>query len=354
MSESARARHLLLVAARRWAACLAAAALLSVLAVGCGRRQPEVGPADTATDANGGSAPEGSTARRDAATGTTSSASGEPRKRSKETIFDELSPYGRVTVIDKDNRRCLLFDDGGEQTCLDLSDPDRVVHEYMRFMAVSLLFVRDAPRTLMVGLGGGAATRLLIPHVAGLKLDIVELNPVVAQVAKDFFDVQPSDRLAIHVADGRKFLQETKERWDMVWLDAYGSAAIPFPLATTEFMHAVAERVEPGGALVSNIWYRNDKLFRAMLRTIHEHFPFIYVFKGVESVNGIVVATRQSPAPTCQAIRERARATAKSYGFRFDFEEAPKRCETLEKYDLQSVPVLRDAAPKEFEALGEL
>jgi spermidine synthase len=166
--------------------------------------------------------------------------------------------------------------------------------------------------------------------------------------------VQESDRLKIHVADGRKFLEQSKERWDMVWLDAYGSAAIPFPLATVEFVQALADRVEPDGAVVSNIWYRNDKLFRAMLRTLHEKFPAMYVFKGKESVNGIVVGTRQSPAPSCKTIQERARATAKSYGFRFDFEEAPARCETIDKYDLTTVPVLRDANPKEFEALGEL
>jgi spermidine synthase len=248
----------------------------------------------------------------------------------------------------------LEFDDGGEQTCIDLDDPERVVHEYLRFMVVGLLFVRDDPRTLMVGLGGGATPRVLLPHVPGLRMDVVELNPVVARVAHDFFGVQESERLKIHLGDGRKFMEESKERWDLVMLDAYGSAAIPFPLATTEFFRAVAERVEPTGAVVSNIWYRNDKLFRAMVRTIHEQFPAMYVFKGKESVNGIVVATRQSPAPTCQTIQQRAKATAKGYGFRFDFEEAPARCEPIEKYDLASVPVLRDANQREFDALGEL
>ena len=119
-------------------------------------------------------------------------------------------------------------------------------------------------------------------------------------------------------------------------------------------MRTVAERLEPGGAVVSNVWYRNDKIFRAMIRTFHEVFPNIYVFKGIKSVNGIVVATRVSPAPSCDAIKAKARASAKGYGFNFDFTVAPGQCTTLAAYKLSDVPVLEDAKEAVFKSLGAL
>jgi spermidine synthase len=217
-----------------------------------------------------------------------------------------------------------------------------------------LLFAKTGPRLLMVGLGGGSLVRALLPHDPSMRMDVVELNPVVVDVAKQFFAIEPSDRLAIHVGDGREFVQKATKRWDLILLDAYGDDYIPFPLTTVEFVRSLAERLEPNGAVVSNVWYRNDKIFRAMIRTFREVFPNIYVFKGVKSVNGIVVATRVAPAPSCAAIQQRARDSAKGYGFNFDFLEAPGRCTTLEAYKLDDVPVLEDAKESVFKSLGAL
>jgi len=276
------------------------------------------------------------------------------RKGPKGMIFDTDSPYGRIMIVDRKDERCLMFSDEGEQTCMNVKNPDVVVHEYVRFMSAGLLFVRQAPRTLMVGLGGGALIRLLLPHDPGARMDVIELNPGVVQVAKDFFHVEPSDRLALHVGDGREYLKSSKDHWDLMWLDAYGEDYIPFPLTTIEFVKLLADHLEPDGAVVANIWYRNDKLFRSMLHTYHEVFPSMYVFKGIDSVNGIVVAMRGKSPPTCDAVMQRAKSSAKGYGFSFDVEVPAKQCTTIDKYKLDDVPVLDDSKEAVFKSLGAL
>ena len=307
---------------------------------------PETGPDGTGTATSSSAAPRASASVVPSSTG---------KPGAKETIvFDQTSPFGRVYVVDYPDRRCLQFSDGGEQSCMDMKDPERVVHEYVRFMSVGLLFAKSAPRTLMVGLGGGSLVRTLLPRDPGMHLDVVELNPMVVDVAQKFFAIQPSDRLAIHVGDGREYVQKATSKWDLILLDAYGDDYIPFPLTTVEFVRSVADKLDPNGAVVSNVWYRNDKIFRAMIRTFHEVFPNIYVFKGIKSVNGIVVATRAAPAPSCAAIKDKARAAAKSYGFNFNFEEAPTRCTTVEAYNLKDVPLLQDGKEDAFKALGAL
>jgi spermidine synthase len=344
-------------------AVLGALAGLGLGGAACGPHRSGAPPADavaTSAPETGpeSSAPSGGTGSSAVATARPSGSvvpSSTLKPGAKENIvFDETSPYGRVYVVDYPDRRCLQFSDGGEQSCMDMKAPEHVVHEYVRFMSVGLLFAKSAPRTLMVGLGGGSLVRTLLPHDPGMHMDVVELNPMVVDVAEKFFAIQPSDRLTIHVGDGREFIRKATSKWDLVLLDAYGDDYIPFPLTTVEFVRSVAEKLDPNGAVVSNVWYRNDKIFRAMIRTFHEVFPNIYVFKGIKSVNGIVVATRGTPALTCDAIKDKARAAAKGYGFNFDFQEPTTRCTTVEAYKLSDVPLLQDGKEDAFKALGAL
>jgi spermidine synthase len=340
-------------------AVLAAFALATPACSGRGRDNTPVETATVATDpgpttpspaetATGAALPDAADPTRESFVSPTI------RPRGTGKVFEEQSPFGRVTVLDKPDRRCLLFEDGGEQTCMDLARPSRVVHEYMRFMAVGVLFVKPAPRTLMIGLGGGAAIRMLMPRDPGMRMDIVDINPTVVKVAKEYFGVPDSPRLAIHVADGRKFVDESAERWDLVMLDAYGAEAVPFPLATVEYARSIAAHMSPGGAVVSNIWYRNDKLFRALLRTWREAFPAMYVFKGIESVNGIVVGSLESPAPSCAELTARAKERAPGYDFPFELSTPTARCTTLDAYKLDDVPIISDSKPDEFKKLGAM
>lgn len=319
--------------------------------------------AGTTARPNGGASAGGAAATPASSTAASPSPIGTPtaagtfanipgRKGPQGMVFDTDSPYGRVMVVDRKSMRCLMFADDAEQTCMDLADPDYFIHEYVRLMAVSLLFVHPGPRTLMIGLGGGSVIRLLVPHDPALHMDVVELDPVVVQVAQDFFAVKPSDRVAVHVADGRSYLKTSKENWDLILLDAYGDKDLPFALATEEFIRLVAAHLDREGAVVANIFDTNDRLFRAMLRTYHEVFPSLYVFKGLESGNAIVVGTRAKAPPTCDAIKEQAKRADGIYKFSFDLQMSARRCRPIEETALNDVPTLQDAKESEFKSLS--
>lgn len=270
-------------------------------------------------------------------------------------LFVGDSPYGKVVVHQTGSRRCLSFsDDTGEQTCIDMDRPGRVVHEYVAFLSVGLAFLPRSPNIAMIGLGGGAAARMFLGHDPAARMDVVELNPLVVKVAQEYFNVAPSERLRLHTADGRAFMQQSTASWDMIVLDAFGDDFIPFPLATAEFLSLLTLRLPADGVVVSNLWYRNDRLFRAMLATYRSVFPSVFVFRGVQSGNAIVVATSASPAPTCENVLARTRTDAPRYQFPFDFVAPARQCEPAAVYDNTDVPVLHDDRRAEFDALGRL
>lgn len=55
---------------------------------------------------------------------------------------------------------------------------------------------------LMVGLGGGGLAQFLRDFVPGASVEVVELDPVVLEVAKDFFGFRADGRLTVSIGDG--------------------------------------------------------------------------------------------------------------------------------------------------------
>jgi spermidine synthase len=269
-------------------------------------------------------------------------------------LFDKRSPFTRVVVVERAGRRCLKFGGPGgvEQSCMDVASPERPVHEYVRYVAGGLPFVADPPRVLMIGLGGGSIVRTLRAHVPGIRFDVVEIDPRVIEAARLHFGVADSAEVRVVQGDGRAYVQSAAGRWDAVVLDAFGEEYVPFELSTVEFVRGVRARIEPGGAVIANLWDTNDKLFRAMLKTIAQVFSPVYVFEGVASGNVIVVGKLDSARADCRAAQQRAAAYAARHAFSFDLMEGPKTCKTSGEFATADVPVLRDSGRRDYEQLG--
>lgn len=55
---------------------------------------------------------------------------------------------------------------------------------------------------LLVGLGGGGLPQFLRDFVPGVTVEVVELDPVVLEVAKEWFGFRLDDRLTVSLGDG--------------------------------------------------------------------------------------------------------------------------------------------------------
>lgn len=55
---------------------------------------------------------------------------------------------------------------------------------------------------LLVGLGGGGLPQFLRDFMLNVTIEVVELDPVVLEVAKQWFGFQPDDRLTVTLGDG--------------------------------------------------------------------------------------------------------------------------------------------------------
>lgn len=251
------------------------------------------------------------------------SLSGHASAQAPRTLLQKDSLYHRISVRDAGPYRELIF--GGtrvqSQTRISLSDPLHSGWRYTDAFHLGPLLVPNAQRALFVGLGGGIGPRQFRAMYPRMRIDVVELDPEVVKVAKDYFFLKEDERLRVHVDDGRAFVRRAKRgSYDLIFLDAYFADAIPFHLTTREFFQIVRQKLAPGGAVFTNfagpMRGRGSAFFRSMYKTMQAVFsPESCLFFPVSqqdghntvsyALNGRALPTRDELAARAQKIKSR-------------------------------------------------
>jgi spermidine synthase len=85
----------------------------------------------------------------------------------------------------------------------------------------------------------------------GIEVDVVEINPPVLDIARDYFD-SPIDQFHVTVGDGRHFLLRSTNRYDTIILDAFLGDSSPVHLMTREAFESMRALLRPDGTVVIN------------------------------------------------------------------------------------------------------
>lgn len=245
----------------------------------------------------------------------------------EKVLYQKASPYSTIVVCeDEQGLRTLRFGlDGVRQSVVKLDDPDHLELEYARAMPAAMALVDQPQRVLIVGLGGGTIPRLLHAHFPQLQIDVVDIDPDVVVVAKQYFGFQEDERLKAYVDDGRRFIAQHTSHYDVIFLDAFSADSIPYHLATREFLLEVRRALTPSGLVAGNVWSRqSNRLYDSMVRTYQDVFPSLYVVDVRGTGNKILLAMPRHTPLTQQDVLLRAGRLAQDRGFRFDLEEAVK------------------------------
>jgi spermidine synthase len=245
-------------------------------------------------------------------------------RAAEKTLYEKKSAYSNIIVTENDQGlRTLLFEKGGvRQSVVKPGEPDYLEFPYVAGMTLGLAFAEQPKRVMIVGLGGGSLPSLLRAHYPDMTIDVVDIDPDVVAVAKKYFGFREDASMHAHVSDGRRFIEETQEPYDIIFLDAYGAENIPYHLATKEFLTTVRRAVAPTGAVVANIWTSPiNSLHDSMVRTYQAVFDqtFVVTLRGVG--NEILIALPRRQAIRRNELMQRARTISQEKRFRFDMSE---------------------------------
>lgn len=238
-------------------------------------------------------------------------------------MHEERSEYSRIQVLDFGAQRALVFA-GPElntiETLMDRGEPHRLQHPYAHAMAAGLVYKPDARSALLIGLGGGALVRFFSHYFPQLRLDVVEIDPAVVSVARDYFGTVPG---RVFVEDGREYLRRSAERYDLILIDAHlhpgertDSSGHPLSLKSEMFYRSLQARLQPGGVAVFNMLEGRES--KAYLEGIRAAFPVVDVYRPSRTGNIIAFGTAVAVDHATLVARARALDRRADYGFSFE------------------------------------
>jgi spermidine synthase len=152
-----------------------------------------------------------------------------------------------------------------------LDDRDLPV-EYTRFMTASLMYPKQVHSILEIGFGGGRTAWYLHRFLPDVQITSVELDPTVLDMARKYFGIKDEPNFQVVNRDGRSFLADSKNRYDVILIDAYRGPFVPFHLLTKEFYEIVKAHLAEGGVVAQNV-EPSTMLFDSAVKTINSVFP---------------------------------------------------------------------------------
>lgn len=171
----------------------------------------------------------------------------------------DTASFGRVLIIDGITQ---LFESTEFQYHEPLTHPALTAHP-------------DPRRVLIIGAGDGGILREVVRHACVEEIHMAELDGEVVEIAKrelpsvhgGAFD---DPRVQLHIVDGRKYVEENPNRYDVVIMDMTDPQGPSCMLYTREFFRSVRKSFRKGrGLFVMHAESADDRpiAFTSIIRT---------------------------------------------------------------------------------------
>lgn len=169
----------------------------------------------------------------------------------EKTIYQVTSPInGEIKVVESNGIRRLLVQGYTQSKTLDKNG---LAEGYWdSFRQVTLLKIVPK-KALILGLGAGTIPIIWQEEFPKLEIDIVEIDPLIAQVSQKYFDLPKS--LQTYITDGANFVFQTKNTYDLIVVDVYSGGDFDRTCETEEFIQNLARIVTPQGVVIFNRIY---------------------------------------------------------------------------------------------------
>lgn len=188
----------------------------------------------------------------------------------EQVLFSRQSDFQKVEVLQTDAFGRLMTLDG----LVMLTERDEFVYHEM-ISHPSLCLLRTPKRALVIGGGDGGTVREILRHASIEQVDLVEIDGMVIDAAREFFPQVCSGfgdpRLDIRVEDGVAFVKEAPaDFYDLVIVDSTDPVDFAEGLFGAAFYRDCLRILTERGILVTQSESPFDRHFRTTLRKAHE------------------------------------------------------------------------------------
>jgi len=231
------------------------------------------------------------------------------------TVYSGRSSYARIDIVDTEEYGRMLFIDGIAQSA---EQDEFIYHESLVHPAMLL---HPNPRSVcIVGGAEGATIREVAKYQNVDRIVMVDIDEELVKVCKKHLSswsqgAYEDPRLQIHIGDGRKFLEQAEETFDVIIVDlndpTEDSPAIY--LFTREFYQLVYRRLGKEGIGCfqgTDLQPTKLTLHARIYNTISSVFPWVvsypYMLPSFHCMHSFILASKEVE-PRSSELGERLR-----------------------------------------------
>lgn len=211
-------------------------------------------------------------------------------RNSSREIYTRESNYFTIRVLQGDVNVRILSLDRLIHSYTNPDDPTVLVYEYVKvFEEIARYITREdsAPRILHLGGGGYTFPRYMEAVYSESVNEVVEIDPVVTQVAHEELGLPLDTSIKTYNQDARFFLiqRKTEDKYDIVIGDVFNDRSTPYHLTTLEFGKLLKAHMAEDGIYLVNIIdnYKYGRYMPAFIYTLKQTFNYVYLFSSGEN-----------------------------------------------------------------------
>jgi spermidine synthase len=195
-------------------------------------------------------------------------------------VAQEQSPFGLVTVGDdamgREGDRAMFI--GWRDMC------HSVLHGSETALANNTVTqLGPGARVLNIGLGCGFTAGAIAGSSKVAALEIAEINPVIARMAREHFGhsnghVLDLEKTRLFIQDGAELIRESPRTYDAVVVDIEEPTVIhSSPLYTREYFEIIRRKLSPKGLLALWLIGQDRKTAKVIWNTLRTVFQYVEV-----------------------------------------------------------------------------
>lgn len=227
------------------------------------------------------------------------------------SFIDTDTTYNRVWIHDlndKNNRKVRSLLINNEHSSAMFHDSNDLVYEYTKYYHLAKHFFPNFKNTLMLWWAWYSFPKNFLENYPNSTIDVVEIDPKLTSLAKEYFNLKDNKNLKIYHEDGRVYLNKTEKKYDVIFWDAFSSHySLPYQLTTKEAIQKKYDALSESWVvilnIISSIEWEKWMILQAEYKTYKSIFPQVYIFpvrniiKGDEVQNIILVALKSNIKP---------------------------------------------------------
>lgn len=201
-----------------------------------------------------------------------------------DVIKDEDSEYSRIWVKDikvADNVSYKTLQVDTELESYMNEQTGEMGAKYLGYYDLFEYYNKNAKDALLIGGAAYTYPKHYLKRYDDKKIDVVEIDPKMTQIAEEEFDLDVNNpNLGIYHQDGRSYLNYSKNKYDVIMIDAFTGRNVPFELTTYEAMCNAKRMLNEGGIVMTNVISSLEGKDSKFIK--HEYATYKKVFDDVK------------------------------------------------------------------------